>query len=961
MAAGDLPSGVVTFLFTDIEGSTRVLQQLGATAYKGVLDEHRRLLRSVFDDHQGHELGTEGDSFFVVFSTPDDALCACVAAQRALERHPWPGDTAIRVRMGLHSGVAEPTDDGRYVALAVHQAARVAAAGHGGQVLLSSTTAQLLGDRCRPAAELVDLGRYRLKDFDDPETIYQVRSDGLRDEFPPLKVLPATLGNLPVLRTTFIGRETERRDLLKLLETNTLVTIVGTGGSGKTRLALEVAREAAPDEPGGAWVAELEALHDEEAVAHAVASAVGLRSDPERTTLETVVHGLTEKRLLLVVDNCEHVLEAIAGVVDAVLDRCPGVTVLATSREPLGVPGERVWRLPVLETPPSSDLPSEAIASFEGVRLFLDRASAARHDFTFGSHNAGAIAEICRRLDGIPLAIELAAARAGSVSPEDLVRRLDHRFGVIVGSSRRAVPRQQTLRALIEWSYDLLDEREQTFFDRLSVFEGGFTLDAAAAVAGEDIDADDAFDLVSALVDKSLVVVDDVDGATRYRLLETIRAFAAERLGERAAETRLAHLRWYRNMAAEARRGLQSRDQPAWLQRCEAERANLRAAMEWACGDPDRAEVALEMGSAIYRFWLVRGPVAEGFELLDAALEASSAPTPERAWALLRVASLAERQGDSGGARARQSQAVALARELGDVDLEALALNDIGVAARDAGDLETGADLGEEALVLARAGDGSALGTCLCNLGGTYLAASRHREARALLEEARAHLSRDGDVYGLSVATHNLGIAAFQEGDLEACRRFVTEARTLHQQLQDENGEGIVLAALAQVEQAEGDLEAADRAASAALAILREVGSPVSVSIVLGIVAEIRVGLGQDVSALLDEKLAWDTAAGFLAGEATALIVRAQLESRGSDLAAASATVADAVAKARESGNDAVVADALAAAGEVELRRSRHGEALAAYDEAASIYRRLGHKRAEVQTLEALKQVPRAE
>lgn len=952
-----LPSGVVTFLFTDIEGSTRLLRRLGEDAYSAALDEHHSLLRSAFDSQGGHELGTEGDSFFVAFASPSDAVSACLDAQSALHNHAWAEKGEIRVRMGLHSGMAIPTDDGRYVALAVHQAARIAAAGHGGQVLVSSATAALIVDGLPPGSSLLDLGRYRLKDFDEPQPISQLASEEMETEFPPLKALAEHATNLPKMRTSFVGRDVERREVTKLLEANRLVTVVGPGGAGKTRLAVEVAADIAGGHPDGAWITEFQDLRDGSLVAHAVGASVGVADEPGRSHIDIVVDGLRRKRLVLVLDNCEHLVDDIAGMVDAILTSCPDVTVLATSREPLGVQGEHVWRLPELATPGSAALSPEALLEFDAVRLFIDRAAAARNDFVFGPGNAASVGEICKRLDGIPLAIELAAARVRSLSPQELARRLDDRFRMIVGSDRRAVPRQQTLRALIDWSYGLLSDQERTLLARLSVFASGFTVDAAEAVGvAGTIELIEVLDLLTALVDKSLVIADHLEGPTRYRILETIQQFAAERLDELGMtdDACMAHLRWCRDLAASAGAGLVSPQQAAWLDRCEIERANFRVAMEWASGSGGDADTAMEIGVALHRFWVVRGPAIEGYRWLENALQSSSELTSKRAWAHQRAGSLAGHGHDTGAARRHHEAALALARQLTDRELEALALDELGQTARAAGDLDAAVHYGRQAVVVATNAGDTVRATCLCNLAGTFLYRGRHHEARSFFEEALPLLEAGGDEYGVGVTLANLAVAAYQQGDLQACRRYSSAARKIQEQLGDARGLAMSLNLAAQVETELGNISTAEPLASQALSIFRDLGNQYHLSIAIETLAEIRLQGGGDPELLLEEKLALDSAIGFMDGKASALSQKARLLMARSEPEKAAKIADGAVAEARSSGNEMVLATALSTAARIAAHRGQQGDAGALIDESLALWRDIGHPRSLVRFLEDL-------
>ena len=468
-----LPTGTVTFLFTDIEGSTTLLQRLGDRRYAEVLAEHQRILRAAFAEGNGQEIDTQGDAFLVAFPRASDAVGAAVAAQQALTQHAWPDGASLRVRMGLHTGEPHSGETG-YVGIDVHRAARIAAAGHGGQILLSDVTHGLVVRDLPEGVSLRDLGEHRLKDLAHQHRLFQVMSADLPAHFPPIRSLDALPNNLPRQLTSFIGRDKEIADVKRLLSTAYLVTLTGSGGAGKTRLALQVAADVVERYPDGIWLIELAPIADPALVPKTVASALNVPEQPGRGMTDTLVDVLRRRTLLLVLDNCEHLLAACAGLTAALLRVCSQVHILATSREGLGVPGETLWRVPSLSLPDARRLPTpEDLVLYEAVRLFVDRAKATAPGFGVTSENASAVAQVCHRLDGIPLAIELAAARVNVLAVEQIAARLDDRFRLLTGGSRMVLPRQQTLRAAIDWSYNLLSETERALFGRLSVFSGG--------------------------------------------------------------------------------------------------------------------------------------------------------------------------------------------------------------------------------------------------------------------------------------------------------------------------------------------------------------------------------------------------------------------------------------------------------------------------------------------------------
>ncbi len=633
MTPRTLPAGTVTFLFTDIEGSTALITRL-ANAYEELLEAHRRILRAAFEAGGGAEVQTEGDAFFVAFASAGAAAAACIAAQRGLSAYPWPADSPIRVRMGLHTGEATPTTDGDYTSLEVHRAARIAAAGHGGQVLVSETTRALLLGRLPADVTIRDLGEHRLKDL-RPERLSQLEAAGLPVDFPPIRSLDRRPNNLPTQLTSFVGRDHDVAATLLLLDASRLLTLTGPGGIGKTRLALQLVAAAADGYPDGVWFVPLEPLREAELVPGAIAHVVGLADSGVRPAVELLVEHLAARTCLLVLDNFEQVIAA-APLVAQLLRACPGLTIVATSRGALHVSGEQEYAVPGLPAPPDSrhlstlevaQLPAEIRASdpatlgqYEAVRLFVARAVAVRADFRVTNQNAPAVAGICATLQGLPLAIELAAARVKVLTPEAILDRLEHRLELLASAARDLPERQRTLRGAIAWSYDLLDDAGRRLLARLSVFVGSCDLPMIERVCDPDGElGSDLLDVLVALVDQSLVRSDDVAGVPRFSLLDTIRTYGAERLdasGE-GAVVRARHLAAYLELAERAASELSGPSQRTWLDRLEADADNLRAALDRAEAIPD-PEAAVRLGFALWRFWQQRGYLREARRRLTA-------------------------------------------------------------------------------------------------------------------------------------------------------------------------------------------------------------------------------------------------------------------------------------------------------------------------------------------------------
>jgi predicted ATPase/class 3 adenylate cyclase len=582
----DAPTGTVTFLFTDLEGSTRLWEQ-HPESMKGALARHDEILRDAVESHHGHVVKMTGDGIHAAFATAHDAVDAALEAQRALNEEQWSA-ADLRVRMGVHTGEAE-IRAGDYFGGTLNRAARLMRVAHGGQTLLSQVTAELIEESLPAGVGVRDLGEHRLRDLSRPERVFQLFGPGCVGEFPPLRTLDAFPGNLPVQVTSFVGRVEERARVATELAGAPLVTLTGVGGVGKTRLALEVAAESVAEYHDGAWLVELAGVRDAGAVPDATVATFGLQPSGGSSATETLLEFLRGKTLLLVLDNCEHLLRAVGDLVANVVRGCPGVRVLATSREGLNVAGERMLGVASLDVPVNA-AGLDAIAPCDAVVLFVERARAVKASFMLDASNAAAVAQVCRRLDGIPLAIELAAARIAMLTPAELARRLDERFRLLAGGQRGVVERHQTLRAAIDWSYDLLSETEQLLLDRLSIFVGGFSLEAAEAVAaGGAVETDAVFELLATLVARSLVVADTEGDDTRYRLLETIRQYAQEHLDASGDGDRLrtTHAVYYAGFGETAIPRTTAPEGIEWEHRLEREFDNFRAALTWATDNQD--------------------------------------------------------------------------------------------------------------------------------------------------------------------------------------------------------------------------------------------------------------------------------------------------------------------------------------------------------------------------------------
>jgi predicted ATPase/predicted negative regulator of RcsB-dependent stress response len=716
---------------------------------------------------------------------------------------------------------------GDYVGLDVHRAARISSVGHGGQILLSQATRALIDHDLPGGATVRDLGPHRLKDLQRPERLFQIQHPDLPADFPSLRSLDARPHNLPVQLTSFIGREEDLTEVKRLLGTSRLLTLLGSGGAGKTRLALQVAAECLDLLADGVWLVEFAPITDPALVPQTAAQALGLR-EPARSATEALTDFLRPKALLLILDNCEHVLAASADLSALLLRACPEVRILATSRETLGVAGETTYRVPSLPLPDPQRLPSlQTMTQYAGIRLFVERAALYQPDFSVNEGNARTIAEICRQLDGIPLAIELAAARVKVLSVEQIAARLRDRFKLLTGGARMSLPHHQTLRAAMDWSYDLLPGEEQALFRRLAAFAGGFTLEAAESVCpGDGIEADQVLDLLSRLVDKSLVVVDHHAGPeARYRLLETVRQYALERLMEsgEAERIRLRHRDAFLNLAERAELELQGPGQKAWFDRLEAEHDNFRAALDWARAAGDR-EAALRLAGALWWFWEVRGYWTEGRQWLnDTLARAGEASTAARVKALNASASLALKQGEYKQAAAMAEESLILSRQLGDKRAAASCLVVLGVHACVLEDYKRAEALGGESLNLSReAGDNWGAAWANITLAMVAKEEKDYARASATLEEALAQLRGFGHQWGAAVALLQMGLVRRDQREFEQATQLLEQAREQFSQLGDKAYAAYTQLNLGQVAAALGDYERATALYRATLAVRRE-------------------------------------------------------------------------------------------------------------------------------------------
>jgi len=790
-----LPSGTVTFLFTDIEGSTKLAQN-HPEAMPVLLTRHNEILNDAIQKQNGYVFQIVGDSFAVAFHSASEALNAALDAQRLLHNEAW-SPAPIKVRMGIHTGAAQLTEDkskegkySGYATLAVTQ--RIMSAGHGGQILLSQIAHDLIRDKPPAQVQFMDMGERCLKDVLRPEHLYQLMVPDLPSEFAPLNTLESFNHNLPAQLTSFIGREKEMSEIKSLIAAQRMVTLTGSGGAGKTRLSLQVGMECLDQFSGGVWFVELAPVADPLLLPQTLLSIFNLREDSHRTALEVLINSLRPKTTLLILDNCEHLIEACAQISTDLLRACPKLKILASSREALGIAGEAPYRVPSLAISNPAHLPSlEKLLDVDSIRLFIERGMTTKPDFKLTKDNAAFVAQICFRLDGIPLAIELAAARVRMLSPEQISVRLDDCFRLLTGGSRTALPRQQTLRALIDWSYSLLSEPEKTLFRRLAIFVGGWTLEAAESVCGEERAGVDILDLLTRLVDKSLVFSEESRGEIRYRRLETVRQYSREKFFETdEVETiRDRHLAFYVKYAEIAEQHMRGRRRVDWTHRLTAEQDNLRTAMEW--GPARNPESALRIAASLPIFWTSGGFSAEGFRWIQQATIAYREQIDEqvqptlRAKALIGLAFLYISFGDNLNGKRAAEESIAIYRQSQDQSGLAYALVILANPLEFLGERVQAEAALMESIAIARSKENTfVLASALSGLTRVTLVLHSDAEAAERYADEAIRASREAGMEWTAASAHEMkGNIAFYRKDYQEARALIEKAIHAYQEI----------------------------------------------------------------------------------------------------------------------------------------------------------------------------------
>jgi predicted ATPase/class 3 adenylate cyclase len=822
----NLPTGTVTFLFTDIEGSTRLLQALGPR-YRDVLERHAAILREALAAHAGVEISTEGDSFFAVFGSAPRAVAATVVAQRALASEPWPEGSRVRVRMGLHTGEGQ-RGGADYVGIDVHRAARVAAAGHGGQVLLSAATESLVADSLPEGVSLRDLGVHRLKDLEQPERLAQLVIPGLEQTFPALRSLE-TPSNLPTELSSFIGRQRELDEISRLLASARLLTLTGPGGTGKTRIAIRVAANLGPRFEDGVYFVDLAPLTDPALVGPTIARSLGLSDDAERPMTDVLTAYLLPRELLLVLDNFEHLLPA-SELVDGLLAAAPKLKTLVTSRSLLNLYGEQSFAVPPLALPDPTHLRNLAdLSSNEAVTLFLERARVARPDFVLTQESAQAVAEICVRLDGLPLAIELTASRIRLLEPREILARVQQHLPVLTGGPTNLPARQRTLRATIEWSYELLQRQEQPLFGRLAVFTGGCTLEAAEAVCNPDGELGlNTLDGLASLVEQSLVRRYDQASESRFGMLETIREYAHDKLEADATLDAVAarHSGYYRDLAEIAEGHFMGPEQVAWLDRFEREHDNVRAALTHAL-EADDAETGLRLAAALWRFWQQRGYLREGRSWLEAVLALDPRTVSQaRAKAYIALGGLAYWLSDVDATERAYESAVSASRQLGDRDTEGEALYNLAFVPVLRNDNVESRRRFEASLAFAtELSNPNLVAKSQSSLGIVLVVGGEPATGLSLMEQAHESFQAAGDRFQMAWNLGQMGQAQRLLGHLAEGRARFREGLRMHLEARNLPGLGASFGSISALESDAGRHMEAMRLMGAARAVSSTTGA----------------------------------------------------------------------------------------------------------------------------------------
>ena len=847
-----IPSGTVTFLFTDIEGSTERWETHRA-GMKTALARHDELLSEAIAANGGYVFKRMGDAYCAAFRTAPEAIRAAIAAQLAVGHEDFSAVNGLRVRMALHSGYADERE-GDYFGPTVNRVARLLAIGHGGQVLVSAAASDLAQGDLPVRAALRELGAHRLKDLAHPEQVFQLLAEGLSAEFPALRSLESLPNNLPLQITSFLGRDEDVTEVKHLLQKTRLLTLAGMGGVGKTRLALQVGAEMLDQNPDGVWFVDLAGLQDPDLVVSETASVLSVRVGAERSLTDSIIYALKPKRVMLILDNCEHLVEAAAQMTSAIIKGAPQVRVLTTSREGLGIAGEVIHRVLPLAVPKSSaGITAEAAKQFGAVALFVDRATAANTRFTLSDADAATVVDICRSLDGIPFAIELAAARVKSMSVTNLGERLSERFRILTGGDRTALPRHQTLRALIDWSYNLLNDRERTVLNRASVFAGGWTIEAASEICADDtIESWEVLDIISSLVDKSLVVAELGGTSERFRMLDSTWRYALEKLGEAGESERInrKHAEYFLRIAQEADDAWESTPSKDLIAQLEPELDNFRAAMDWALVKRNDIGLGRAMVAALREVWIGVGSRAEGVRWVNLALEADPDAEANPVTVRLLLGYVINNAGEGAAAHEAAVRALAYAEKVGDANLLALAHVQLGFALDRRGRFpEAEAEYVKAVPLLRETRNTKKLASCLSWWGILHWVRGEAEQAQKCFADAIAIAKSFGDDRLTATVLGNVAELTFSQGDFKKAVAVGEEALAMRRESKNASTIANALANLTAYRLALGDVDGARADGRQGIQLGREAQDSLQISWVMQHLAIVGAQQGQEHSA----------------------------------------------------------------------------------------------------------------
>jgi len=917
-------------LFTDIEGSTKLAQQYPDTIAEA-LEKHNNILREVFAKYRGFIFEFVGDAYCVAFDNADDAIRAGIESQRGLAKAEWT-DAVIKIRMGIHYGQAQQVGEkfSGYITMARTQ--RIMSAAYGGQVLVSKSAHESAGGNSHGEYSFRDLGERRLKDLIQPVQIYQLVSEGLETDFPPLKTLDARPNNLPFQLTNFVGRDKEMKQVKELLAGTHLLTLLGSGGSGKTRLALQVAADLIDEFNNGVWLVELEQLIDPVLLPQTVNQALRNQEESQKSPEETLVEFVKDKEMLIILDNCEHIADACAHLAENLLKTSPNLKMIVTSREALKCEGEQTHRLPSLQTPTKKrSYKAEEIMEFESVELFLERAQAVNPSFSITDENSAVVAGICIDLDGIPLAIELAAARIKVLSVEKIYERLSDRFKLLTGGKRTALPRQQTLKALIDWSYDLLSDEEKIIWGKLSVFAGGWTIEAAEEICqDEEISQYDILDNLINLTEKSIIIYDsDKD---RYRMLESIRQYGDDKLKESNGResVAVAHLKYYMELAITSEKKLAGDEVKKWLEILETENGNMEAAMHWSVTGGDQNEGG-KLAASFANYWLNRGYLTTASYWLDHILAGS--PEMDRAIRgnILGIAGLfANMLGDSDKAEKLIEEGLEVSRELGNKDDIASGLNNLASVVYERGDYTKARELIEETLAIDReSGDPSKISFSLINLGTVARLQGDYDIARNLLEESLAIRRKAKNKFAISSSLNTLGILHSNLGEYEKAKAYVNEGLQIAEELGNKYGIGDAYGLLGDIEALIGNLDEAKKLQKESLQIFEEMGKKNKIADRYSNLGSIAHQTGDNPKAieLLDKALELQRSIGDKFGIALTLLRLGKVKISNKDYGGAIQNINESNAIRTKLGHKGGIAECLNASANISLLEGKTDEA----------------------------------